>query len=191
MLIPNSQIGMDDWMAFAFRYWPDLLLAVLAIGISVFLWTTRRPDGHRLRAAVAIILVATVICGIHVAFTARRNLTLTLLGAEDDRVAEAAYQNFSKQTSLKDAIGLLRDKREDSNVRFYAACLVSKILATNGETTVAQVLKEVQDAPEIKPQFFGTNSVNKKFVYLENPISVQSVIGQQLDSVQKSERPVP
>jgi hypothetical protein len=186
MLVPFSQVGIDDWVALACRYWADICLIIIAAGVTIFFWIAKRNHEQRFMIAALILLVMVVICAAHIAFTANRNLTLTLLAAEDDRVAEAAYQDFSKQTSLEGTINLLLNSHEDSNVRFYAACLASDKLATNDKQTVTRVMKHIQDAPYIRPRFFGTNSVNKQFFYLTSPISAPSLIEQRLEAIRSS-----
>ena len=74
-------------------------------------------------------------------------------------------------------------RHKPPNVRFYAACRVADILATNEEFMVRQILKQVDDAPIIETQFIGGNKLNATFYVpgrAQPHLSVRSVIEQRL-----------
>jgi hypothetical protein len=90
--------------------------------------------------------------------------------------------------SLSEAVNLIKNGELGGNVRFYAACRVADLLKTETNTNVkAQVLKDVENAPAIDTEFFGTNELNFKLYtpYHEQVhISPKSLIERRLEESQ-------
>ena len=163
------EFGPEDLFEFGRYYLPSLIVAgATTVAILVALIFGRRFRAKSARHAVltACLVVAPLVCWtIYFAATAGLTSTLILLGSESSEVAERAYFNrFGKQVNSVDAaVRLAVNKHQESNVRFYASCLVADMLATNDDATAASVLKKVESAPIIETEFFGGNGLTEKF----------------------------
>src|SRR5579864_9426364 len=96
-----GEIGWDDWLAFALRFGPQLpkqaCLFILILICGALLYSILNPKRRSMRNTLTTALCLTTTFWIgYFTFAAHRELTLTLLGSEDDALAEAVYQDFSK-----------------------------------------------------------------------------------------------
>lgn len=176
-------MGLDDWFGFALRYWQSFVLLFLSTGIAAFLALRTRRRNFRLLIVLSPMVATVAVCALHLAFTAKQNITLTLLGAEDDSAAEQAYRTFATKIELDEAIQLARATDEDANVRFYAACAAADILATRDPWTLTEILRRVSNAPPLEPRFFSTNTVNASFYSPGSRFAVSEVIERRLQDI--------
>jgi hypothetical protein len=186
-----SQIGVEDWTDFISSYLPSLVLCIF-VGVAAWsiLFLRARRKGSRLSSGTVLgaIILSAFIWLTYFAITARRVFTVTLLDAENNTLAEAAYKNLF-DVDLGQAVDLAVNKHQPDNVRFYACCRIADLLTTNNENTAQSVFIKVANAPAIVPYFFGTNHLTYGFFtpgYSEGPFSVREIIERRLRVLHKS-----
>lgn len=162
-------IGPEDILQLGIRYLPSL---ALSITLSVALWFAtkylRRPRSESVSAGLVRLFLACapVICWFVYAFsTYQLSYTLVMLGSESSNAAQWAYENRFKQQvhTVRDAVRLATDTREEPNVRFYAACRIADMVSTNDDIAVNKVLQDLRNGAIITTQFFGGNSLTEGF----------------------------
>jgi hypothetical protein len=126
------------------------------------------------------ILVLTIYCLL----TVKRSYVSLSLDSENANTAALTYHGTFQAVTLPEALNLATNQQEWDNVRFYAACHVADILATNSSYAIKDVLDQVKGAPKIKPIFFGKNDVNASFFVSGmsyGPFSVTEIIEKRLN----------
>jgi hypothetical protein len=161
-------MGPEDLVALGLHYLPSLLLAlVLAVGALTAIARTgrmiTRPLPRWLRVFAPLVPIGVWI--VYLTVTLKLTTTLTLLDSESAGVAELVYQRDLKPSGLtvKNALRLTRDHHLPPNVRFYAACFIADMMATNSDAEVEAVLQLADRAPAIDAQFIGSNSLTEDF----------------------------
>jgi hypothetical protein len=189
----NSQIEPEAMVEFAFRYFPSLgwtIAICFVIGVSIIL-AKRRKVIKWLRWW--FVLLPIVVWLTYFVSTAKWTFTLACLNSEDDRTAENVYWNsFTQEVDLDQAVHLVayeNPHEPNPNLRFYAACRIADILATNNDQSVIEdTLKEIENAPTIQTGFFGTNGLNYK-LYIPGReqlhISARSLIEQRIKDIRE------
>jgi hypothetical protein len=163
------EAGPEDIVTFVWYYVPSLLwcvLAVAGISASAAFLTRRRPDLTRRRLILLRVAPLPLVCWvIYFATTAQFSFTLALLSSESSHVAEHAYfARFKAQvTTLGRAIRLVTRKEPDTNIRFYACCLIADMIQTNDDAVVEGVLQKIQNSDLVKTGFFGGNRLTEGF----------------------------
>jgi len=157
-------IGWDDWVAFTARFLGDFAkhaYILVIVGVVVLLVCATSPSLKKkiryLLGTMSTLLIVTLIAY----FCMAAHRLFTLLGSEDDGLAENVYRTFSHDASQHELVKIVNDRHEDDNVRFYAACALADQATTNHLTAGGKLWEAVQSAPEIHPRFFNQNNVNQ------------------------------
>jgi hypothetical protein len=192
------EVGPEDMLEFGIYYLPSLVFAVLtsvAILVAVIFGKKLRPKFAHYLALFLCLVPAPLVCWvIYFASTSELTFTLTMLGSERSQAEEHAYDNRFKMqvTTVDAAVGLAVDQHQESNVRFYASCLIADMLVTNGDAAVQNVLKKVDDALIVNTEFFGGNRLTDQF-YIPGRdqvhLPVRDIIEQRLRVLRKGRRP--
>ena len=193
------EFGPDDLVMVGIRWLASLFLPIITsvaiLGIIAF-GRRRRPHFRYWPALVVCLVPVPLVCWvIQSAATSKLTYTLTLLNSESSQVAESTYEKrFRVEVGrLDEAVRLAISKHKAPNVRFYASCLVSDILATNEHNSViATTLSKVEGAPIIKTQFFGGNRLTDKFYIpgqVQPHLSVRDIVEQRLRDLRKMAQP--
>ncbi len=161
-----ANIGWDDWVTFIARFLADFAkhaYIFVIVGVVVLLVCATSPSLKKkmryLLGTMAVLLIVALIT--YFSLTAHRLFVLTLLGSEDDGLAENVYRTFSRVTDQHELVKIVNDRHEDDNVRFYAACAFADQTATNHLKGDSTLWRAFQSAPEIHPRFFNQNNINQ------------------------------
>jgi len=184
VMLRLGQVGWDDWMAFAMRCATELIkhiyvLVVILVLVAV-LCAIFKPKGNpkRYLFGVTLSLLIAILIG-YFSFGAHRIFILTILGSEDDALAESAYRSFSQHAQQHLLVENVNDRREDDNVRFYASCaLADKAAMSKASDNVLR--QDIRNAPDIHPRFFNQNAINA--IVFPSVVSIPpvDVIGKRL-----------
>ena len=164
VMVRLGQVGWDDWLAFAMRCATELIkhvyVLVVILVLVALLCAIFKPKGKpkRYLFGVTLSLLITILIG-YFSLAAHRIFILTLLGSEDDALAESAYRSFSQHAQQPVLVKIVNDRREDDNVRFYASCALADKAATNKESENV-MRQDIRNAPDIHPRFFNQNAIN-------------------------------
>ena len=179
-----AQSNPEDLGAFVFHYLPSLGIALFLSLILELLIKSSQFVRDR-RSNWIYVLTPLMLWLLYFALTARWTLALEALESESEQVAELSYKTIFKP-DLRQSVKLIDDQRVEANVRFYAACRVADLLRTKDTMTQAKIFKDVENAPSIETEFFGTNDLNYKlFVPDHNQVhmSAQQIIEQRLEDL--------
>ena len=111
-----------------------------------------------------------------VIFNARNDLLLTILGSEDDMLAEEAYYLYKKTVTVPRLISLLAEGKESDNVKFYLARMLAEILQSSSQEDIISILNQIKQSPPIKPDFIGKNRLNGDISTFEFPMSPERIV---------------
>jgi hypothetical protein len=162
----------------------SLLVRIL---ISRFSKNEKYPT-HR-RKVFSFHLVATLCWLLFFISTAKWTYVEYSLDAEDPHTAQIAYENLFQISDVADGVALAYDSHQIGTVRFYAACKVADILATNDEPVVANTLARIDETKLISAFFYGTNALNQMFFVSgmpTGPHSVKEIIQKRLFQLKES-----
>ncbi|HEY1799874.1 MAG TPA: hypothetical protein VGG46_02975 [Terriglobales bacterium] len=178
-------------------YLPSLLLTILlSVCLSTLFVVLKWYQGSfSCRKAIgALSIPLPFICWvIYFVFSVHFTKTLVLLNSESAGIAEETYNTSFKEEvkTVNRAMGLVFDKGEAPNVRFYASCLIADMMANSNGAEVTQILQKVEDAPIIEPEFIGGNSLTAEFftpAQALSPLTVRDVIETRLRNIRQRER---
>ena len=187
-----GNIGWDDWVAFIARFLGDfakhayiwVIVGVVLLLLCAAFGPLKKKMRYVVGALSSLLLVALIV---NFGIAAHRLYVLTLLGSEDDGLAENVYRAFSHDTRQHELVKIVNDRHEDDNVRFYAACALADQATTNLLTSDSALWEAVRSAPEIHPRFFNQNNVNQIVFPSTVSISPSDVIKKR--SVAKAGQP--
>jgi hypothetical protein len=191
-MILAAPLGIDSdvWVNFALYYlyriglWGTLGTVLFCAPLLMALRRTRPLK----RSLILVAVMPGLACCVYLLATARWTLTVLSLDAEDPRTEEYAYRVLFKVNDLQRAVHLAIDGSQWDNVRFYAACRVAQILASNTGLSRHDTLAGLDAAAPIKPTFFGTNSITCHFFipgFSYGPFTVREIVEQQLREIDK------
>lgn len=168
MLLPHDPA---DWLSFVVRIqWT--FLSLLLCSATAFVVSYLDPFRGK-RIFVLFLVLGAVILMVDVIRTVTgREMLLTLLGSEDDYIAEQAYRKLEGQAQATWLLPRINDKKEESNVRFY----LTRMLATNPENleSRADIIGRINSDP-ITPRFFGLNAFNADVKTIPAPFTTRDV----------------
>jgi len=168
MLFPSDP---SDWLAFAMRIKWTLLSTLLCAATACVVANLGRFRGKRL---IALLLTFAAFAFIFVTFRdlTGREMLVTLLGSEDDGIAEKAYRELRNQAPSIWLLARINDRNEESNVRFYLA----RMLATNSESVERQneFIGRI-NSDRITPRFFAANAFNGEAAIIPAPFTTRDV----------------
>lgn len=155
MVWPNNVV---DWCFFALRFrWVVLVsLGVAALNIGVYLACRYSLRSIPVLLKFTPMFLALVYLMVTVSVRGRDELLLTMLGSEEDDLAERAYDASAKVFSADRILHLLQDPREDDNVRFYLARMLGEQMSSFHLDT-ARIKTLLTNAPPLNPRFIGQN----------------------------------
>lgn len=162
-------LGPEDVVELCIHYATSVFLLIGATLAGFLIAKSigrRRSDSVIWSAARIPVLMAPLLCWtIYISATFELNYTLIMLGSESSKAAEWTYDNRLKQQvgSLRLAVHLAMSRRQEPNVRFYAACLIADMLCTNDYKTVNTTLEQLGNGAEIRTEFFGGNRLTEGF----------------------------
>jgi hypothetical protein len=169
MLLPNDPA---DWLCFAARIkWTllCLLLSSIAVFVVFYLRHLRRRSFLLVLSGIAtlVLLIAVVRAG------SGTEMLLTLLGSEDDSIAEQAYLKLKNEAQTSWLISRINDRKEDSHVRFYLARMLPSVAQAHESRD--DIIRRVSPDP-ITPGFFGVNAFNEDAKTIPPPLTTRAVV---------------
>jgi hypothetical protein len=183
MLMSYPPIDMSEvWIGFAGTYLLRMIVWVaVTLGLCLISVLCKRHFGsNRLFTInIAIVVLSLIALTAYFAWTAKWTFTKIALDAEDSAIAEWAYQHIFELRNIDEGMKLAMNKKEWQTVRFYAACRVADILATNDDQAVDLFLGRIRGGDPIAPCFFGTNAINSEFFitgHIAGPYDVKDLI---------------
>jgi hypothetical protein len=183
-----SQAEIFDWAAAVFSYWDSFLILValcfLVTGALILAnrRKKKRPPWGLIARSLLILLISWLT---YFGSTLGTNLTLSCLDSENNRLAATVYETCFK-IDLDQAIKLAKSEHESGNVRFYACCRISDILATKSNPVIKTVLDQVENIEPFTTGFGGTNFLTPGFFvpnHAEGPFQVREIIEWRLKSL--------
>lgn len=173
-MIWSDDIG--DWVSYLFR----LRWVFLAVALSGFLNLALLGRGSRSSMRLRFTSMTPWVCiaaigVVVVAMNAREDWLLTLLGSEDDEIAERAYYAYARNARSDKLVSLIRNSREDDNVRYYLCRMLGETLR-NVNAQERDALLAIPQAPTLVPRFIARNRVNNDAASFSSPIEVQTII---------------
>jgi hypothetical protein len=168
MLLPNDPA---DLLSFVIRTRCTLISLLLCSVTACVICYLKPFRGKRTLAfllfSAALLLGADVLRKVN-----GREMLLTLLGSEDDYMAEQAYRQLDSQAQVIWVLARINDKKEDSNVRFYLARMVSSIPEATKRRD--EIIGKINPDP-ITPRFFAVNAFNSDVRMMPAPLTTRNV----------------
>jgi len=167
-LFPNDP---TEWIAFCYRVKWLIACGLLCLLISILLG---RFGPSKVLQLIRYGLVTTAIISFILFFRgmAGNEMLLTLLGSEDDKMAEEAYHRLEKEAQINWLVDVANSPKQGDNARFYLSRLVGSLARRSNVET--QIANRMSTNP-LKPRFFSVNTLNSDMKSLAEPLTPRSV----------------
>lgn len=181
-----SRMHLDDWVVYLQRVITPLCL--LSFGTFTLLLGARRMCTSPWRLRVYSLILAVAVGGFLVA--GRRQIAITLLGAEDDLAAEEAFSALAREGGSSFLLKELERaiSRSDVNAAFYLCKLIGERIGSGEDSSLKD---SVDQLPPLKingtPRFFTRTELNAKLHVREMPTDVRDLIIYFLEDFRRGE----